>query len=53
MDALVTDVSDRPIATSPNGERYVVVSFQEAEGKVTGRRRALRSGRRCRQPRSR
>jgi hypothetical protein len=36
VDALVTDVSDRPIETSPKGERYVVVSFREAAGKVTG-----------------
>jgi hypothetical protein len=36
MDSLVTDVSERPIETSDKGERYVVVSFQEAEGKVTG-----------------
>jgi hypothetical protein len=36
VDSLVTDVSDRPIETSDKGERYVVVSFQEAEGKVTG-----------------
>ena len=36
MDSLVTDVSDRPIETSDKGERYVVVSFQEAEGKVIG-----------------
>ena len=36
VDALVTDVGDRPIETSPKGERYVVVSFREAAGKVTG-----------------
>jgi hypothetical protein len=36
MDAMVTDVSERPIETSDKGERYVVVSFQEAEGKVIG-----------------
>jgi hypothetical protein len=36
VDALVTDVSDRPIETSPKGERYVVVSFREAAGNVTG-----------------
>jgi hypothetical protein len=36
MDSLVTDVSERPIETSDKGERYVVVSFQEAEGKITG-----------------
>ena len=36
VDTLITDVSDRPIETSPKGERYVVVSFREAEGKVIG-----------------
>ena len=36
VDTLITDVSDRPIETSPKGERYVVVSFREAAGKVTG-----------------
>lgn len=36
MDSLITDVGDTPIETSDKGERYVVVSFREAAGKITG-----------------